>query len=169
MKNKMKFLFGFLALALGFLFCFCLSVSVSAEEVEETVEIVETDEEALKTFLYHLKNLKWDEFEAIIGWVIAYLVANFTAILACIITIVLNKHKEYKTSKAYQEAFAKLSLENQQKIEEREKAYQETLESLKAEILEIQKENQQKLVDLSNDQTEEIAKACASITADLSK
>ena len=169
MKNKMKFLFGFLALALGFLFCFCLSVSVSAEEVEETVEIVETDEEALKSFLYHLKNLKWDEFEAIIGWVIAYLVANFAAILGCIVTIVLNKHKEYKTSKAYQEAFAKLSLENQQKIEEREKAYQETLESLKAEILEIQKENQQKLVDLSNDQTKEIAKACASITADLSK
>jgi hypothetical protein len=169
MKNKMKFLFGFLALALGFLFCFCLSISVSAEEVEETVEIVETDEEALKSFLYHLKDLKWDEFEAIIGWVIAYLVANFAAILGCIITIVLNKHKEYKTSKAYQEAFAKLSLENQQKIEEREKQYIQTLESLKAEILENQKENQQKLVDLSNDQTKEIAKACASITADLSK
>ncbi len=169
MKNKMKFLFGFLALALGFLFCFCLSISVSAEEVEETVEIVETDEEAVKFFLYHLKNLKWDEFEAIIGWIIAYLAANFLAILGCVFYIARNKYKEYKTSKAYQEAFAKLSLENQQKIEEREKAHQEAMERLEARILEAQKENQQKLVDLSNDQTKEIAKACASITADLSK
>ena len=43
------------------------------------------------------------------------------------------------------------------------------MERLEARILEAQKESQQKLVELSNDQTKEIAKACASITADLTK
>ena len=189
MKNKIKFLFVTLSLTLGFLFCFSLfSLSVSADEVapetqepkvEETTpqtEVEEEDEEEIEVdkntanfFLYHLKDLKWDEFEAIIGWIIAYLAADFLAILGCVFYIARNKYKEFKTSKAYQEAFAKLSLENQHKIEEREKAHQEAMERLEARILEAQKESQQKLVELSNDQTKEIAKACASITADLTK
>ena len=189
MKNKIKFLFVILSLTLGFLFCFSLfSLSVSADEVapetqepkieettpqaqeeEENEEEIEVDKNTANFFLNQLKNLKWEEAEAIIGWIIAYLVANFGVLAGCLITIVLNKYKEFKTTKAFQEAYAKLSLENQQKIEAKEKEYKETLESLKAEILEQNQLNQQKLVELSNDQTKEIAKACASITADLTK
>ena len=186
MKNKIKFLFVTLSLTLGFLFCFSLfSLSVSADgvapetqepKIEETTpqtqeeeEEIEVDTNTANFFLNQLKNLKWEEAEAIIGWIIAYLVANFGVLAGCLITIVLNKYKEFKTTKAFQEAYAKLSLENQQRIEAKEKEYKETLESLKAEILEQNQLNQQKLVELSNDQTKEIAKACANITADLTK
>ncbi len=178
MKNRIKFIIATLTLALGFFFCISM-VSVSADEggtttptTEETTDEAVTQEETeavVDLFIEHLKNLKWEDAEAIFGWVIAYLVANFGVIALFVIKMILEKLKETKNSDAYKQALAKLSVEHQQKVEELTTNFNNTLETLKAEIEAQNKASQEELEKLTNDQTKEIAKACASISENLNK
>lgn len=183
MTKRIKFLLGFIALSLGFLFCFSFTVSVSANDGTETTtdettettsettdELTQEETEAVvDLFLDHLQNLKWEEAEAVFGWLIGYLIANFGVIALFVIKMILEKLKETKSTDAYNKALAKLSVEHQQKMEELTTNFTNTLETLKADFEEQNKETQARLEALSNDNTKEIAKACASITENLNK
>ena len=182
MMKKIKFILGAMVLALGFFFCFCL-VSVSAEEgtetaeepkVEETTtETQEQDEEVViddavvNLFLNHLKDLKWEEAEAIFGWIIAYLALNYTTILGFVIALVLKKLQAEKNSKAFQEALAKLSLENQEKANKLIEDFENQLLELKTSIEEQNKKYQDELDARASDQTKDIAEALKGISENL--
>ena len=168
MIKRLKFMFGTLVLALGFLFCFCFAfVSVNADggtdettpatpETTEVVEVEETDEE-VDSFVDHLKDLKWDEAEAIIGWIITYLVANFGIIAFCVIKLVLNKLNETKQSKAFQDALAKLSLEHQEEVKKMIAEFEAQLETVNVDSKAFIEEQKAKIQELQSDSTKAIA------------
>lgn len=189
MTKKIKLFVVTLMLTLGFFFCFCFAVlSVSADEgvdtqptttqeeqPKEDKEEATTDDETEKVnqvvdlFLNHLKDLKWDEAEAIIGWVIAYLAANWFVIIGFGISLVYKHTKEVKQSKAFQEAIAKLELENQKKIET-------LIEEFENKLKEAQEQNNanveyfKKQLELKQDEnTKQIALALNGITENLNK
>lgn len=162
--KKFKLLIASLALALGFLFCInIVSIGVKAEETEEipdTIEVVEeaeTSEDEADIFVDRLKDLKWDEAEAIIGWIIAYLVANAGIIISLSISLILKKTNEIKTSKAFKDALAKLTLEKQEETNRLIANFEEKLQNIYNENQKIIEEYNVKLQELSSDQTTEIS------------
>ena len=165
MIKRLKFIAATLVLALGFLFCFCFAfVSVNADEVEdttttqpETTEVVETEDDGVDSFVDHLKDLKWDEAEAIIGWIITYLVANFGIIAFCVIKLVLNKLNETKQSKAFQDALAKLSLEHQEEVKKMIAEFEAQLETVNVDSKAFIEEQKAKIQELQSDSTKAIA------------
>lgn len=187
MTKKIKFIVATLMLTLGFFFCFCFAVlSVSAdegvdtqepttqeeqpkEEKEETTTDDEQVNQVVDLFMNHIKDLKWEEAEALIGWVIAYLVANFGVIVGFAITLILKHIAQTKDSKAFKEAIAKLELENQEKtlklIEEFENKLKEAQEQNNANV-----EYFKKQLELKQDEnTKQIALALNGITENLNK
>ena len=177
MTKRIKFLFVTLVLSLGFLFCFRFtSLSVNADEgVEDTTpqtEQVETQEQEEQTpeeaiadsFLAHLKDFKWDEAEAVIGWIIAYLVANFGVIAGLAITLILKKTSQVKDSKAFKDALAKMTLENQEETQKLIKEFEDKLNKVYDENQMLILEQQEKLEKLTNDQTKQIASELTKVT-----
>lgn len=177
MTKKFKFLFGTLVLALGFFFC-CSMVSVSADEVapetqepkveettpEETQAQEDEETDKVDSFLSHLKDLKWEEAEAIIGWVVAYLVANFGVIAFCVIKLILNKLNETKQSKAFQDALAKLSIEHQEKVNEFMNKLDEKLLAVNEADKKFIEEQKATIEKLTNDSTVQIANELKQVT-----
>ena len=170
MIKRLKFIAATLVLALGFLFCFCFAfVSVNADEVEDTtttqpetteiveVEETETEDDGVDSFVEHLKDLKWDEAEAIVGWIITYLVANFGIIAFCVIKLVLNKLNETKQSKAFQDALAKLSLEHQEEVKKMIAEFEAQLEAVNTDSKAFIEEQKAKIQELQSDSTKAIA------------
>jgi uncharacterized membrane protein YraQ (UPF0718 family) len=186
MNKKIKLFIVTIVIAIGFLFTASFTLSAHAEELPNTdeaptTEVEATDEEEEKKeetttkeaakseqevvdfFLAHLKQLKWSDAEAIIGWVIAYFVANLSVIVACFVKILLDKLKETKQSKAFQEAFAKLSLENQEKINALITDFESKLEAVNAENKELLAEYKENLDKLQNDKTKTIAEELSKV------
>lgn len=157
MIKKIKFVLGFLVIALGFFFCFCMVSVNAAEDVETTTETADL-------FLNHLKDLKWNEAEAIIGWLIAYIIANAGIIALFVIKFILGKLREYKNSDAHNKTLEKLDAEHKAEIEAKEKRYEEKLETLLQLVEENNKANQAKLEELTNDSTRAIAQDLAKVT-----
>lgn len=116
------------------------------------------------SFLSHLKDFKWQDFEAVIGWVIAYLAANFFVILGFGISLVLKKVNETKQSKAFQEAFAKLSLENQEKLTKLINDFETKLNNINADNQAFIESQKAEMKRLTNDTTKEIAHDLAKIS-----
>ena len=166
MTKRIKFIIATLVMALGFFFCISM-VSVSADEgtgetpttteTPETTEVVEVEDEEVDSFLNHLKDLKWDEAEAIVGWIITYLVANFGIIAFCIIKLVLNKLNETKQSKAFQDALAKLSLEHQEEVKKMIAEFETQLEAVNENSQAFIEEQKAKIQELQSDSTKAIA------------
>lgn len=181
MTKKIKFILGTLVLALGFLFCFMFTLSVNshAEDLEDTTpkqEEVETQKEekeetdvVVDLFLEHLKDFKWNEAEALFGWIIAYLVANFGVILGFVVTLVLKRLNEAKNSKAFQEALAKVSLENQEKIQNLITEFENQLKEINTENKAFIEEQKAKIEALSNDNTKAVAEELKEVTSLLNK
>lgn len=187
MNKKIKLFIVTIAIAIGFFFTASFILSAHAEELpantdetstteietseeekekEETATTKETaksEQEVVDFFLTHLKQLKWSDAEAIIGWVIAYLVANLSVIVACFVKILLDKLKETKQSKAFQEAFAKLSLENQEKINALITDFEAKLEAVNSENKELLAEYKENLNRLENDKTKTIAEELSKV------
>lgn len=135
------------------------------EPYEETIEKVETTQTIdPNSFLSHLKDFKWQDFEAVIGWVIAYLAANFFVILGFGISLVLKKVNEGKQSKAFQEAFAKLSLENQEKLTKLINDFETKLNNINADNQAFIESQKAEMKRLTNDNTKEIARDLAKIS-----
>ena len=143
----------------GILKCKVNGNTLEPYEESEEIEIVEPN-----SFLSHLKDLKWDEAEAIIGWIIAYLVANFGVVLSFAITLILKKVNETKQSKAFQEALAKVSLENQEKINALITEFENKLNSINADNQAFIEEQKTKLEALTNDKTIAIATELSKVT-----
>ena len=185
-NKKIKLFIVTIVIAIGFLFTASFTLSAHAEELPNTdeaptTEVEATDEEEEKKeetatkeaakseqevvdfFLAHLKQLKWSDAEAIIGWVIAYFVANLSVIVACFVKILLDKLKETKQSKAFQKAFAKLSLENQEKINKLIADFESKLEAVNAENKELLAEYKENLDKLQNDKTKTIAEELSKV------
>lgn len=179
MTKRIKFILGTLVLALGFLFCimFTLSVNSHAEDLEDATpktEEVETQEQeetdvVVDLFLEHLKDFKWDEAEALFGWIIAYLVANFGVILGFVVTLVLKRLNEAKNSKAFQEALAKVSLENQERIQNLITDFENQLKEINTENKAFIEEQKAKIEALSNDNTKAVAEELKEVTSLLNK
>ena len=189
MNKKIKLFIVTIAIAIGFLFTASFTLSAHAEELPNTdetptTEVEATDEEekgeekkeeattketakseqeVVDFFLTHLKQLKWSDAEAIIGWVIAYFVTNLSVIVACFVKILLDKLKETKQSKAFQEAFAKLSLENQEKINKLIADFESKLEAVNSENKELLAEYKENLDKLQNDKTKTIAEELSKV------
>ena len=186
MNKKIKLFIVTIVIAIGFLFTASFTLSAHAEELPNTdetptTEVEATDEEeenkeetttketakseqeVVDFFLAHLKQLKWSDAEAIIGWVIAYFVANLSVIVACFVKILLDKLKETKQSKAFQEAFAKLSLENQEKINALIADFESKLEAVNSENKELLAEYKENLDKLQNDKTKTIAEELSKV------
>ena len=178
MIKRFKYILGTLVLALGFFFCFCMvSVNSHADELEDTTpkqEEVETQEQeetdaVVDLFLEHLKDFKWNEAEALFGWIIAYLVANFGVILGFVVTLVLKRLNEAKNSKAFQEALAKVSLENQERIQNLITEFENQLKEINTENKAFIEEQKAKIEALSNDNTKAVAEELKEVTSLLNK
>ena len=184
MTKKIKFLFGTLVLSLGFLFCFCFaSLSVNADEVDNTTEepkVEETQPEVqeetteetetefdVNSFLAHLKDLKWEEAEQIIGWIIAYLVVKFGTDAGVGIGLLIIYLKKTKESTWYKNAVVKQNADANKKIEEKLDFYIELLEELKKQNAETLDQYKAKLEELTNDKTKEIEADIETVKAEL--
>ena len=119
--------------------------------------VVETEDDDVDSFVDHLKDLKWDEAEAIVGWIITYLVANFGIIAFCVIKLVLNKLNETKQSKAFQDALAKLSLEHQEEVKKMIAEFEAQLEAVNTDSKAFIEEQKAKIQELQSDSTKAIA------------
>lgn len=186
LRNKIIIFFGFLGLALGFLFCFN-ALSVSAEVVEnttepETTEVTtdnntgsteqadaKTDAEVVDFFIDRIKSLKWEDAQAIIGWVITYLVLNFGVILGFAVTFIIKKTKEVQATDVYQKALAKLSAEQQAKVENLINNFTTELADFKKDIDERNTEYQNRLEEAKNEETKEISQALGNILNSINK
>lgn len=141
-----------------------LKCKVNGNKLEPYEETVETQTIDPNSFLSHLKDFKWQDFEAVIGWVIAYLAANFFVILGFGISLVLKKVNEVKQSKAFQEAFAKLSLENQEKLTKLINDFETKLNNINADNQAFIESQKAEMKRLTNDNTKEIARDLAKIS-----
>lgn len=140
---------------------------VNGNKLEPYEEAATTQTIDPNSFLSHLKDFKWQDFEAVIGWVIAYLAANFFVILGFGISLVLKKVNEGKQSKAFQEAFAKLSLENQEKLTKLINDFETKLNNINADNQAFIESQKAEMKRLTNDNTKEIARDLAKISDSL--
>ncbi len=187
MKKRIKLLFVTMALALGFFFTIgMVSLKVHAEELpaENTTETEEEPEESVDdekievpnadaeittatTFLERFKLFKWSDFEAVVGWIIAYLAVNYATILAFVVTLIIKKTASVKQSKKFQDALAKLTLEQQEEIKSMVTNYENKLEELQNNLNDFIKTNQE-VVKSYQEKLEELqADSTVAITTDL--
>ena len=179
MTKKIKLFVVTLMLTLGFFFCFCFTVlSVSADEGVDTQPTTQeeqpkedeatTDDEQVNQvvdlFLNHLKDLKWDEFEAIIGWFIAYLVAQFGIVGLFAILFIKNKIKEYRSSDTHNKVVEKLDADHKKELEAKEQAFEDKLDAMYVMIDDNNKKNQARIEELTNEKTKEIATELSKVT-----
>ena len=183
-KIKLVAFFGIMALALGFLFCFN-ALSVNAEELPQDEQQEETEPEAEETnpeettdkateevvdlFINRLKNLSWQDAEAIIGWVVTYLIVNFGVILSFAIAFIIKKSKEIQISETFQKAVAKLNAEQQAKVQELIADFNAKLVDLKADIDKVNEEHKEELKQAKNEETKEISQALGNILNSINK
>lgn len=137
---------------------------VNGNKLEPYEENVETQTIDPNSFLSHLKDFKWEDFEAVIGWVVAYLVANFGIIAFCVIKLILNKLNETKQSKVFQDALAKLSIEHQEKVNEFMNKLDEKLLAVNEADKKFIEEQKATIEKLTNDSTVQIANELKQVT-----
>ncbi len=140
-------------------------------EEDDDVEIETPNADAAitpaTTFLERFKFFKWSDFEAVIGWVITYLAVNYATILAFVVTLVIKKTASVKQSKKFQDALAKLTLEQQEEIKSLVTNYENKLEELQNNLNDFIKTNQE-VVKSYQEKLEELqADSTVAITTDL--
>lgn len=138
-------------------------------EESEEIEIVEPN-----SFLSHLKDLKWDEAEAIFTFIGSYLGIDFILkVIMSVIVIVfkLRKDEQLKISK---EALAMAEVEHKQNEEELKKQHNDELkeltvviQNLKNEVKEFMNGQTEKIVSLTTDTTKEIANNLSKLSESL--
>lgn len=187
MKKRIKLLFVTMALALGFFFTIgMVSLKVHAEELpaNDTTETEEepedsADDEKIEvpnadaaitpatTFLERFKFFKWSDFEAVIGWIITYLAVNYATILAFVVTLLIKKTASVKQSKKFQDALAKLTLEQQEEIKSLVTNYENKLEELQNNLNDFIKTTQEEVKSYQEKLEELQADSTVAITTDL--
>lgn len=141
-----------------------LKFKINGNKLEPYEESEATQTIDPNSFLSHLKDLKWDEFQTIVGWIIAYLVANLGIIALFVVKIIKDKYNDFRKSNIHNTVMEQLDADHKKEIENKEQAFNDKLDALYVMIDDNNKEQKAKIEALSNDKTAEIEKELANIT-----
>ncbi len=151
-----------------------LKVKINGNTLEpyaesEEIEIVEPN-----SFLNHLKDLKWDEAEAIFTFIGSYLGIDFILKVVMSVIVIVFKLRKDEQLKISKEALAMAEVEHKQNVEELKKQHNAELkeltgvmQNLKNEVKEFMDGQTEKIVSLTTDTTKEIANDLSKISESL--
>lgn len=145
-----------------------LVVTPTTDTTTETIvdtEIVEPEETVEPTsFLSHLKDLKWEEAEEIIGWILGYVSIDFLLKVISAIIIIIYRLKNDDKIKILKEAAIQAEIEHQHKMEELTTKYNKEVTSIKEDVKTFIQEQKDAYTSLANDQTKAITTELQSVT-----
>lgn len=151
-----------------------LKCKVNGNKLEPYAESEEIEVVEPNSFLSHLKDLKWDEAEAIFTFIGSYLGIDFILKVIMSVIIIVFKLRKDEQLKISKEALVMAEVEHKQNEEELKKQHNAELkeltsvmQNLKNEVKEFMNGQTEKIVSLTTDTTKEIANDLAKISDSL--